>query len=70
MIACPRNLIYIDDSFNAMGYHTAAVKDNGICNGCGLCAVVCPDVAIEVWKADGSSKNGRLLSRHEKGKQE
>jgi 2-oxoglutarate ferredoxin oxidoreductase subunit delta len=36
---------------NAAGYQPAAFKDNGDCTGCAICAVVCPEVAIEVYRA-------------------
>jgi 2-oxoglutarate ferredoxin oxidoreductase subunit delta len=49
--ACKKKLIFIDTSkINIIGYHPAAFEDKGECIGCALCAEVCPDVAIEVYK--------------------
>jgi 2-oxoglutarate ferredoxin oxidoreductase subunit delta len=31
------------------GYHPAELKSLG-CTGCGICAVVCPEVAITVYR--------------------
>jgi len=33
-----------------MGYHPAECFDPSKCTGCTFCAIVCPDVAIEVYK--------------------
>ena len=32
------------------GYHPAHCTDQGECTGCGTCAVMCPDVAITVYR--------------------
>jgi len=46
---CPKKLIIRGTDFNAGGYF-AALFLGGDCTGCTLCAVICPDVAIEVWR--------------------
>ena len=38
------------DRLNAAGYQSAEFKDNGGCTGCAICAIVCPEVAIEVYR--------------------
>ena len=51
-MACAKKLISFDENFNAMGYHPAMPVNIDKCNGCELCAIVCPDIAIEVYKND------------------
>ena len=58
MKACAKEIIVFDKSFNIMGYHPAVPVNIEKCNGCGLCAVVCPDIAIEVWR---ENKKGQKL---------
>jgi 2-oxoglutarate ferredoxin oxidoreductase subunit delta len=48
--ACPKGLIETSKEFNLKGYHTVCSKDTGECTGCALCALTCPDVAIEVYR--------------------
>jgi len=50
-IACSRNLIGLSEQINNYGYTPAVFKDGSVqCTGCALCAEMCPDVAIEVFK--------------------
>jgi len=37
---------------NEMGYHPAAVPEQEKCTGCTLCALVCPDLVIEVEREE------------------
>lgn len=46
---CPKKVIKISTSLNAMGYHPACYTGEG-CSGCRSCAMICPDVAIEVFR--------------------
>ena len=51
--ACTFKLIKIGKNFNKSGYYVAEFNDpQGACTGCTLCAEMCPDVAIEVWKEE------------------
>ncbi|MBN1901330.1 4Fe-4S dicluster domain-containing protein [Candidatus Sumerlaeota bacterium] len=47
---CPRHLIAIDKTrINKKGYHPARYDDpENACLCCANCALVCPDVAIEI----------------------
>jgi 2-oxoglutarate ferredoxin oxidoreductase subunit delta len=45
---CPKNEIKKGGKINRFGYTFAEFCDNGSCNACTLCAIVCPDCAIEV----------------------
>ena len=47
---CPKGIISVSDKLNANGYLPAVFKDNGECTGCAICALVCPEVAIEVYR--------------------
>lgn len=47
---CPKDVISQSDKLNAAGYQSAMFNDNGECTGCGICALVCPEVAIEVFR--------------------
>jgi 2-oxoglutarate ferredoxin oxidoreductase subunit delta len=48
---CPRHLIVLSDRLNDQGYPVAEITDMDKCNGCALCAQMCPDVVIEVWRS-------------------
>lgn len=50
--ACPRGLIHLSKKdINKKGYHPARFEDpEGNCIYCAQCALVCPDVAIEIIK--------------------
>ena len=45
-------LVHLDTSYlNGLGYHPARLLDpRQQCTGCGLCAVICPDVCITVYR--------------------
>ena len=48
--ACPRDVLKIGDKVNTSGYEVAEMKENAECIGCKMCAVMCPEAAIEVYK--------------------
>ncbi len=48
--ACKKGLIAATGNINDKGYHPVEFQKNGECTGCTLCAVVCPEVAIEVYR--------------------
>ncbi len=53
---CPVDRIEVDETVNKKGYYPARFKqeisenEKG-CTGCTQCALVCPEVAIEVYRA-------------------
>lgn len=47
---CPRKVLAIGDKPNQKGYFAVIPVDEAKCIGCALCGLVCPDVAIEVYK--------------------
>jgi len=47
---CPKKILGLSKEVNTKGYqHVAAVRPDE-CTGCALCAIMCPDAAIEIWK--------------------
>jgi len=47
---CREGVISLSDRLNASGYLPVVFNDNGQCTGCAICAIVCPEVAIEVYR--------------------
>jgi len=49
---CPKEIIRISETINAIGYFPAELIEEkaDLCTGCGTCALMCPDTAIEVFK--------------------
>lgn len=58
MHACERKLLEMSKDFNSSGYHFLEMRDGDSCTGCGQCAEICPDVAIEIEEARGKRKEG------------
>ena len=57
MSVCPHSLIETSDRMNQKGYYPAHYiekhhkKEARKCTGCTLCAIACPEIAIEVYRA-------------------
>lgn len=47
---CKRDVLAVGDKANAKGYHYITVKNQDNCIGCLMCANMCPDAAIEIYK--------------------
>ncbi|VAX33258.1 hypothetical protein MNBD_NITROSPIRAE02-1700 [hydrothermal vent metagenome] len=50
VITCPKGIIETDSGFNKAGYYPVRLTDPDKCTGCVLCAEVCPELAIMVWR--------------------
>jgi 2-oxoglutarate ferredoxin oxidoreductase subunit delta len=48
--ACPKKIIKLAPTLNNFGYREAYLASPEECTGCGRCYLICPDVAIEVYK--------------------
>ncbi|HEY3366447.1 MAG TPA: 4Fe-4S dicluster domain-containing protein [Symbiobacteriaceae bacterium] len=48
--ACNRGALAVSEEANSKGYMPAKLAKPEQCNGCTLCAIMCPDVAISVYK--------------------
>ncbi len=57
MSVCPHRLIESSDRLNQKGYYPVIFtekqlkKEDRKCTGCSLCAISCPEIAIEVYRA-------------------
>ena len=48
---CPKNIIRQSARLNRQGYQVAETCENAeACAACAACAIMCPDVAIRVFK--------------------
>lgn len=48
--ACPKGILAVSKTINKNGYLPVECIDEAKCTSCALCAVNCPDVAIEIYK--------------------
>ncbi|HYF92355.1 MAG TPA: 4Fe-4S binding protein [Symbiobacteriaceae bacterium] len=48
--ACAKGALGLSDTQNSKGYLPAALTVPEKCNACTLCAIMCPDSAITVYK--------------------
>jgi 2-oxoglutarate ferredoxin oxidoreductase subunit delta len=56
--SCPFDLIRLSERINAFGYKSVEQIDpEGKCTACKMCALICPDVAIEVFKLEKDEKD-------------
>ena len=55
---CNHDLLSLAVDLNGKGYHPIAIHDLTTCTACGLCAVICPEGCIAVYKAIKKKKAG------------
>jgi 2-oxoglutarate ferredoxin oxidoreductase subunit delta len=47
---CPKKVLAVGKRVNSKGYEYVEVLDMGSCVACKMCAAMCPDAAIEIYK--------------------
>ena len=47
---CSKDVIFVSEKLNLSGYLPVFFNNQGECTGCATCALVCPEVAIEVYR--------------------
>lgn len=50
--ACPKKILGIGEVANGKGYYAVEIKDQSECIGCAFCALICPDLAFEVYREE------------------
>jgi len=58
--ACPKESLELSETINLKGYQFA-IKVNDLCNGCGHCALICPDAVITVYRMIDKEKKPQKL---------
>jgi len=56
--ACPVEIIRLEPRVNSKGYNLVGVEDMTKCIACNLCAWICPDRAIEVYRFKRTVEGG------------
>jgi 2-oxoglutarate ferredoxin oxidoreductase subunit delta len=62
VLACTQDVILIESEFNTSGYFPAKGEYMDRCTGCALCAQMCPEIAIAVWKEEDKKKKSSASS--------
>ena len=48
--ACPKKILAIGEVANGKGHYAVAMQDDSKCISCAFCALICPDLALEVYR--------------------
>lgn len=51
---CNRQLLRTGDELNSLGYNAVEMTEMERCTGCGSCALVCPDLVINVRREESA----------------
>lgn len=47
---CNKKVLALGKKLNKLGYRYVVVENEDACIACGVCAEICPDAVIEVWR--------------------
>ena len=50
VISCPKKILVVGEEVNSFGYPYVISAEPEKCIGCAMCAQICPEAAIEVWR--------------------
>jgi len=50
VVACPTDVLKLDEHVNLKGYNPAYPANHDACTGCKICALVCPDMCFTVYQ--------------------
>lgn len=50
IVQCKKGVLTLGNKINKLGYRSVIASKLDDCTACGICAEMCPDVVIEVWK--------------------
>ena len=53
---CPKGVLALGDKVNSKGYEYVVPVNKDACIACCMCARICPDGAIEVYKQEDERK--------------
>jgi 2-oxoglutarate ferredoxin oxidoreductase subunit alpha len=53
---CPQHCLRLSDHLNPIGYHPVELSDAAACNACTLCAIMCPDTGLSVFRSGTARK--------------
>ncbi len=56
---CPQKSLGKSTEINSHGYHIVCLDKSDKCTGCNICAMICPEFAINVVSTKGKPKKGR-----------
>jgi len=55
---CPKHCLELGEELNSIGYHPARLHDPDECTSCALCAVMCPESGIAVYRRKRRKSGG------------
>ena len=59
---CPKQLLQPSDKTNEAGYHPTVQNRPEACNGCAICALMCPDICFTIVRLKDDAGRGAAAS--------